>query len=86
MGHFDVDVRLLKWFRLVRLPHHLALDGVLVEGHPSFELVVIQHSETYFVFEFTDVKDALGPHNWTVVRERQSTKYIGLTDSPASWA
>lgn len=41
VGDLDVDVGLLKGLGLEFLPDHVALGGLLVETHPSFEFVVL---------------------------------------------
>ena len=37
--NLDIDIILSPRLRLKLLPNHVAVDGVFVEAHPSFELV-----------------------------------------------
>jgi len=41
VGDFNVDIGLLERLGLELLPDHVALGGLLVETHPSFEFVVL---------------------------------------------
>jgi hypothetical protein len=44
-SYLDVDISLLPLLRLILLPFHVALTGVLVEAHPSLEFIVCSHFE-----------------------------------------
>ena len=37
--NLDIDIILSPWLRLILLPNHVAVDGVFIETHPSFELI-----------------------------------------------